>query len=363
MSKKHSIKSFTIILYLFLSVVSTNICNSQTVDSNSNDNLQNVKYQLISAQKEISELYDKNFIYKSKIKELEDNYKKLKMQESILEQKLISKESEIEKLSSEASSFGDGKCSKDLLYLRNLLSQREEEINKLRQQSNNRQQELTLKENEFKRLSSEFISSGDQSSKDLLYLRNLLSQKEEEIIKLRQQSNSKQQELFLKEEELEKSLIWASKKINKLKEDNAMLSTQIQKINTISSSQINKLNSLIYKANNQITSLKNKKCSNFEEKIIKYLTQNNAESYISYYSIARAYHDRKNYKIAIKHYSKCLKINPYFKPANLYLGIAYAENNDKKNTFKVLNNYLKTIKDKKEREIISNYISLLKSKS
>lgn len=310
MKKKYFIKPLTIIIFfLFLSVIPSNTSISETIETKTSDsNISNIQYQLISAQKEIAELYDKNYIYKNKIKTLEKNYKKLKTQENFLKQAII------------------------------------------------------FKEKNIKKLSDELMSSSDKASKDLLSLKNLLNQKEEEVNDLKQQSNFEYQELFLKQQDLKIALNTANKKIKKLKKYNSTLSNQIKAINTTNSSQVNKLNNIIYKANIQINTLKNKKCYNLEEKIITHLKQNNVKSYISYYSIARALHENKKYKKAITNYNKCIQLNPKFKPAHLYLGIAYAENNDKQNTFKILNNYLKITKDKNEKNIINNYLSFLEKK-
>ncbi len=358
MRKKYTIKPYAIMMFLSFLILSTTGLNAQSVEPKatfSNNKASSIQYQLISAQKEISELYDKNFTYIKKIKELEKKCKKLKEQENSLQETIISKEKEIKKLSNELAS-SNNKSSTELL---SLITQKEIEINKLTKQSNLMQQKLLVKEKKIEKLSSELASSNNKSSTELL---SLITKKEMEINKLIKQSNSMQQKLLMKELELKNALTSANKKIKTLKDDNSMLSSQIQTINIANSSKIKKLNNTIYKANTKIYSLKNKKCSNPDEKIIAHLTQNNVKPDISYYSLARAYHDNKNYKKAIFNYNKTLQVNPGFQPAHLYLGIAYAETNNKQNTLKILNNYLKITKDKKEREIINNYLSSLKAK-
>ncbi|MDD3150683.1 MAG: tetratricopeptide repeat protein [Candidatus Gastranaerophilales bacterium] len=333
------------------------LINESSFNNNLREMLEDTQNQLLSAQKEIENLYDKNFELKSS----------LQRQNQLLEE-LKSHKENLEKLLQEKNDYIQLQKTNSGKNLSFEILQKESEINKLKTLVEKKDNELQKLKNNTQGDFKNILAVKDSKIK---VLEETLENKEFQLNKVIEQKNLELNSIKNKNLALNEENINLANKIDFLHKE--LISSQSNKDDLISEKytfqrRISSLNEEKILLENKCKYLENQIKENVAmqpqnkdviEDVIALMKEDKQFLPTFYFNIAKVYHQRKNYDKAIQNYNEVLKINSEYLNVYAQLAFAYAESGDYQNSVNTFKQYLEYVSNPAERTLIKGFISKL----
>jgi len=327
-------------------------------DAELNENISDMKSQLLCAQDEIIKLQEANQKLVKSLSESEMKSKLLEKQKLSLEQEIISRVKQLEELSKQTSIKVNNTSSNEINELKNQISVYLKKIEDMSMQ-------LVSLNNELNKVKMEYSSAN-------LKLDNTVNDKDSQISLLKNQlafSERQIQDFSYKitalNSNLEKTKEVYTSAIARQKELENLVAMANKRADDISCEKMARITELtkelaLYKTNNA-ASVVNKAAVNTEYQkpvaAVSSVIVDNTKSEEDYFNIAKAYQDAKDYKEAINNYKRAIALNASFGRAYKELGLVYAQIGDYNNAGYSLKKCLYYSNNPREREVLRNFIS------
>lgn len=279
--------------------------NSINKDSELQELISDMKYQLISAQNEIEKLQETNFLLKNSIEEKEKEISALFQSSKTNETQIIS-----------------------------TINTKNTEISEL----NSLNENYKIQNESYKRQNESYKKQIDDLTLKLSNLNNELNKNKENYLTY----SEKNIQLINDNMQLHEKYLNLQSKVDQL------------------NNEIEKEKTLEIRLQQQQTVLKNQE---IYLRAIDYLKNDKNNAVIYYSNLAKAYLADKDYGHAIESYNQALVINPEYTKAYREMGIINAEAGNYAESIANLNAYLKYTNNIQEKELIKGFIARIEKTS